>query len=64
MMKRLFSRYSHWLFLIILLVSIGQTLIDFEGTKLDFSAVIMGLIGFLSLGYLIFQMENQKKKQK
>ncbi|MBO1512459.1 hypothetical protein [Metabacillus bambusae] len=63
-MKKFFSRYSHWLALIIISFGFSTMFINFKIATPDIIAVIMGGIGMLSVGYLCFVIERHKRKQR
>ncbi|KKI89992.1 hypothetical protein WQ54_22940 [Bacillus sp. SA1-12] len=63
-MKQVFSRFSHWLALLIIGFSFFTMFINFKVIQLDVLAVIMGGIGLLSVGYLTFAVEKKIKNQR
>ncbi|WP_044022190.1 hypothetical protein [Bacillus sp. SG-1] len=63
-MKRFFSRYSHWLLLFITGFSFITMFINFNPTQLSITAVIMGGLGVLAVGYLAFIVEKKIRDQK
>nr|WP_263326907.1 hypothetical protein [Neobacillus sp. Marseille-Q6967] len=63
-MKRFFSRYSHWLALLIIGFSFFTVFINFKVATPDMIALIMGGIGLLSVGYLTFVVEKNLRNQR
>ncbi|OAS86857.1 hypothetical protein [Metabacillus litoralis] len=63
-MNKIFSRYSHWLALIIIGFSFITMFINFKIAPSDIIAVIFGGIGLLSVGYLAFVVEKHIRKQR
>ncbi|WP_223701755.1 hypothetical protein [Sutcliffiella deserti] len=63
-MKQLFSRFSHWLFLLVVVINFFAMFINFNASKLDIIAVIFGAIGLLGVGYLTFIVEKKIRFQR
>lgn len=58
-MKKFFSRYSHWVTLIIICISFFTMFYDFQMTTQEIVAAIMGGIGLLSVGALTLVIEKK-----
>jgi hypothetical protein len=63
-LKDFLSRNSHWLAFVIVGVAFFMDLTDFIYFKPDIISVVLGGIAFLSVGYLVFYIEKQKRKQR
>ena len=62
-MKKFFSRYSHWLTLIIITFSFFTMFYEFQMDTQAIIAVIMGGIGLLSIGALTIAIERKKRNK-
>lgn len=63
-MKQFLSRYSHWLFLSIVGISLFSSLFTIKDSTLDVIAFIFGGIGLLSLGLVTYIVEKNYKNHK
>ncbi|WP_409254122.1 hypothetical protein V1502_09560 [Bacillus sp. SCS-153A] len=62
-MKSFFTRYSHWLFLFIVVFSFFTMFIEFKASTFDMIAIMAGAIGLLFVGYLTFIVEKKIRNQ-
>ncbi|MBM6619191.1 hypothetical protein [Bacillus suaedaesalsae] len=62
-MKHFFSRYSHWLALVIIGFNFFSMFINRKTTTPDIIAVIFGAIGLVGIAFLAYYVEKQIRKK-
>lgn len=61
-MNKFFSRYSHWLFFLVVGICSISVFINYNSTVPEMIAIIMGTMGMLAVGYLTIMIEKKYGK--
>ncbi|WP_088006451.1 hypothetical protein [Indiicoccus explosivorum] len=62
-MKKIFSRYSHWLLFVLVGTSLLTGYSTAESFREDKIAMVFGMTGFTAIAYLTLFLEGKKRQE-
>ena len=63
LLKRFLSRYSHWIFFIVVSISLIAGFTNFTYSQQDMIAIVFGVIGLVGIAFITVQIEVRKRKE-
>ncbi|KAA0548557.1 hypothetical protein FZW96_08280 [Bacillus sp. BGMRC 2118] len=63
-MKKFFTRYSHWLALVIIAYNFISMIFTLNKETADILAVVFGGVGLIGMAFLTFYVEKQIQKKR
>ncbi|WP_158268300.1 hypothetical protein [Paenisporosarcina sp. OV554] len=63
LLKRFLSRYSHWILLIVIGISLIAGFTSFTYSQQDIIAIVFGVIGLVGVAYITAQIEVRKREE-